>query len=419
MNKLTPRVEHLLATSTIRSQARRMLDHALGGGTHFEVDLARLPATADYVVETTRRNYPTLEIPFHSRWGHFRAGGVDRVAKLGVAQDVRARLDLAVVSVLLDAGAGMAWKYREASIGQLPGQTLSKSEGLAVASLHMFIEGAFSSDPAKPQQADAKGLRALTVERLKQGFQVTADNPLVGVEGRVGLLHALAQALESQPEFFGGGPGAATGSAAALPRVGNLVDWYRREARGGELKADQILRGIQLGLGSIWPGRLALDGLNLGDVWKYAPFGADDRDWVPFHKLSQWLSYSLIEPLSERDGEFAGIRVVEADRLTGLPEYRNGGLFVDLGVLKLRDPRLAERKHRPDSDLVIEWRALTIELLERIADLVRERLGLSRERFPLGKVLEGGTWASGRRIAAERRPDGGPPLQIESDGTVF
>jgi len=37
----------------------------------------------------------------------------------------------------------------------------------------------------------------------------------------------------------------------------------------------------------------------------------------------------------------------------------------------------------------------------------------------LARVLEGGTWAAGRRIARERRPDGAPPLAIESDGTVF
>ena len=393
---LSPRIEKLLSTDTIRAQARRMLEHAQKGGTHFEVDLGRLPACADFVVETTRRNYPDLRIPFHSRWGHFRAGGIDRVKQ--VSQDVRAQIDLVVVSVLLDAGAGMNWRYQEHGAGT----TLSKSEGLAVASLHMFMRGAFSSDPRNPQQCDAKGLRALTAQRLAEGFQVSASNPLVGVEGRLGLLHALAGALERMPEFFGGG---------ASPRVGGLFDWYERQAQGGELKADQILRGIQLGLGSIWPGRLESDGFNLGDVRRYEPFG---EDWVPFHKLSQWLSYSLIEPLGA-----AGIRITDADRLTGLPEYRNGGLFLDLGVLKLRDPGLAGVAHRPDSPLVIEWRALTVELLERIAGEVRSRLGLSREQFPLGKVLEGGTWASGRRIAAQLRSDGGPPLRIESDGTVF
>jgi hypothetical protein len=135
---------------------------------------------------------------------------------------------------------------------------------------------------------------------------------------------------------------------------------------------------------------------------------------VPFHKLSQWLSYSLIEPL-----EWAGYRVVEVDGLTGLPEYRNGGLFLDAGVIALKDPGEAARPHPVDSPLVVEWRALTVALLDRVAPLVREKLGLKAEDFPLAKVLEGGTWATGRRLARERRPDGSPPLAVISDGTVF
>jgi hypothetical protein len=57
--------------------------------------------------------------------------------------------------------------------------------------------------------------------------------------------------------------------------------------------------------------------------------------------------------------------------------------------------------------------------LDRVADAVRAQLGVSAEAFPLARVLEGGTWAAGRRIAAERRPDGTPPVDIASDGTVF
>jgi hypothetical protein len=105
--------------------------------------------------------------------------------------------------------------------------------------------------------------------------------------------------------------------------------------------------------------------------------------------------------------------------LTGLPEYRNGGLFLDAGVLSLVEPRAAELEHAVSSELVIEWRALTVSLLDVLADLVRRQLGLSAEQLPLAKVLEGGSWRAGRAIAKELRPDGGPPLRIDSDGTVF
>ena len=64
-------------------------------------------------------------------------------------------------------------------------------------------------------------------------------------------------------------------------------------------------------------------------------------------------------------------------------------------------------------------RDMPTALIDRLADGVRARLGFDANRLPLAKVLEGGTWAAGRRIARARRPDGGPPFNIESDGTVF
>jgi hypothetical protein len=135
---------------------------------------------------------------------------------------------------------------------------------------------------------------------------------------------------------------------------------------------------------------------------------------VPLHKLSQWLAYSLVEPLQE-----AGVKVIELDGLTGLAEYRNGGLFMDRGVLVLRDPADAERSWGVGDPLVVGWRAMTVALLDRIAPLVREELGLEEAAFPLARVLEGGTWAAGRIAAKEKRDGGGPPLSIVSDGTVF
>jgi hypothetical protein len=134
---------------------------------------------------------------------------------------------------------------------------------------------------------------------------------------------------------------------------------------------------------------------------------------VPFHKLSLWLTYSLLEPLAE-----AGLGVTGLDALPGLAEYRNGGLLIDSGVLRPRHDAVLGEDHAPESELVVEWRALTIPLLDRLADLVRGRLGLTLHEMPLVKVLEGGTWSAGRRLAAERR-DGAPPIRIVSDGTIF
>jgi hypothetical protein len=363
------------------------------------------------VVATIRAAYPSLDIPFHARWRHFAADGVERWGTLlaGVpwpdeASMARAAFDLAIVSVLLDAGAGPRWRYEEGRTGT----TYTRSEGLAVASFDMFIGGVFSSRPEDPYRVDAGALMALTAQELAAGFQVSHGNPLVGVEGRAALLNRLGRVVATAPDIFG---------QEDDPRPGGLFDAIvATAAANGAVRAAAILEAILDHLGAIWPGRTVLGGVDLGDTWRHPLARAPDATdgLVPFHKLSQWLSYSLIEPL-----EGAGFTVVDVDGLTGLPEYRNGGLFFDTGVIALKDPAKSGTAHAVDSALVVEWRALTVALLDRIAVPIRSKLGLAREDFPLAKVLEGGTWATGRRLAKERRGDGSPPLQVISDGTVF
>ena len=199
-------------------------------------------------------------------------------------------------------------------------------------------------------------------------------------------------------------------------RPGGLYDLLVAQAENGRLPASRILDALLEHLGPIWPSRLSLGGVPLGDTWRHSAIERTDatNGYMPIHKLSQWLSYSLIEPL-----QWSGIEVTDIDGLTGLAEYRNGGLFVDAGVLNLRDPEAATKPNPVESAIVVEWRALTVALLDRIAPLVREQLGLTAEAFPLACVLEGGTWAAGRRLAREKRPDGGPPIAVASDGTVF
>jgi hypothetical protein len=400
-------VERIFSTRTIRERAAQISALAEKGGTHFEIDVSQLDAVADLVKRTTLHLYPELEIPFHSRWGHFRAGKIDRVEELkGLfsaltpLERAQAKLDLVIVSVLLDAGAGTKWKYKEKETGQ----TFARSEGLGVASFRMFLEGAFSHDPKKPYQVTADGLEALTQDRLAKGMQVSWANPMDGFEGRFQLLKSLARALRAQPRIFGD----------TTPRPGGLASLFLRMAPDRRIPATQILRKIQEGLGPIWPGRVSMAGVNLGDVWVYPPLGTGAAGLVPFHKLSQWLTYSLIEPIEE-----LGIEVRDTHFLTGLAEYRNGGLLVDGGLLNLRDPSLAEQTHAPGSELIVEWRALTVHWIEKVAVELRKKLGKTESQFPLGKVLEGGTWWAGRRIAEAKRPDGSPPLKLQSDGTVF
>jgi hypothetical protein len=233
------------------------------------------------------------------------------------------------------------------------------------------------------------------------------DNPLIGLDGRVNLLRSLGRLAAAKPGVFG---------LNDTPRPGGLFDRLASLAHDRKLPAPTILSELLKELGPIWPSRLTLGGIALGDCWKHPMLTTGDAtsQLMPLHKLSQWLSYSLIEPLQR-----AGIDVTDIDGLTGLAEYRNGGLFVDHGVLTFRDEADAAREHDVASSLVVEWRALTVALLDRVADGVRHRLGLDASALPLAKILEGGTWAAGRRLARERRADASPPIKIISDGTVF
>ena len=425
----------LRTTAAVRERAAQLLARARSGeSAWFTIgDAAALDGAAQTVADVTRERYPSGRIPFHSRWRHFEAGGVDRLAELDrllgdkvtPRERARVQIDLVLVSVLLDAGAGPDWHYVESASGQ----RFTRSEGLGVASFHAFTSGLFSSDPARPLQADAAGLRALVTDRLAQAFQISDVNPLVGIAGRAMLLRRLGEALAEQPEVFGqeGRPGrlfdALVGPyGPAIPPT-------------AEVQAHELLSLLLSSLSRIWPAAnavdsLAIDGSDapggipmgsgdpafaLGDCWRHGAVHGPGltNGWMPFHKLSQWLTYSLLEPI-----EGAGVKVRGLDALTGLPEYRNGGLLIDSGVIVPRDAASLGRSWKVSDEFIVEWRALTVALLDELAPRVRTLLGRSAEELPLACVLEGGTWAAGR-VLAQRLRDGAPPLRIESDGTVF
>jgi len=394
-------IDYLLSTTAIRERTKKIYDLTLEDKTHFKINLDKLGNVSKYVLEVINENYPDLKIPFHSRWGHFRAGNIDRSIEFNdiIKHDeqieiARKNLDLVITSVLLDAGAGANWKYNE------NGTTFNRSEGLGVASYHMFLSKVFTDN--NELIANANGLQSVSEEDISIHFQVSDDNPLVGIKGRANLLASLGKTVSDSTKFKDNRPG-------------NIID-YMIDNFGKSFEATDLLKSVLLLFGPIWPSRIQKDGINLGDVWHHPLLGEKDQmeSLVPFHKLSQWLTYSLIEPI-----EACGIEVKNVDQMTGLAEYRNGGLLLDMGLIELKDPENYKKAHKPDSEIIIEWRALTIQFLDQIADRVRENLNFSSSDFPLAKVLEGGTWWAGRKIAQSKRSDSTPPLTLESDGTVF
>jgi hypothetical protein len=343
----------------------------------------------------------------------------------------RRLIDLFLVSVLLDAGAGTKWQYKSKESGKI----FKRSEGLAVASLEMFKTGLFSSNPDQPCQVDSGGLKRLTAEKMARGLQVNADNPIDGLEGRTNLLIRLSEALLNQEIF---GPEA---------RPGNMLDYLlchpsTHVTAVPVVPLPTLWTTLMDGLSTIWPNtRTQIDGVPLGDAWPCASMPSHPTDpWqniVPFHKLTQWLTYSLMVPMQK----LSNVHFVGTHLMTGLPEYRNGGLLVDTGLLTLKDDDMqrgleqysmnATRQGQPnvevvplftaDDDVIVEWRALTVGFLDRLLIEVNTLLGLKgRDELTLAQMLEAGTWKGGREIAEVSRPNTKePPIMILSDGTVF
>ncbi|KAG5644913.1 hypothetical protein DXG03_007465 [Asterophora parasitica] len=426
LTPLSQKAEYLRTVPAIRENCLRVFALAQQGKLqYFDYHPEKEADVAKFCVEIIKRDYGTdfSSIKPHGRWRHLDAG-IPRVRPLlakfqpiDARDEIKRTVDLFLVSVLLDAGAGNAWSYHEKSSGLRFG----RSEGLGVASVHMFEEGFFSSDPKnQPWRADAEGLSKITVERVAEAMQVSATNPMVGLEGRTSLLTNLSAALKASPEFFG-----------ADGRPGNIVDFLESESRIDTdgtrvVPVAALWHALIEGLNPIWPSRHVLAGKALGDVWPcgvLASSGSSEGDdFVPFHKLTMWITYSIVEVLQT----VATWRVEGLEDLTGLPEYRNGGLLVDLGVLTLKpnalplDPASGLPHAPPSHPAIVEWRALTVIELDRIADAIRAELGLTKEQLVLAQVLEGATWKGGREIAKIKRPEtSGPPIEIDSDGTVF
>ncbi|WP_370328082.1 DUF1688 family protein [Euzebya sp.] len=390
-------VRELRSAAAVRRRCTALWTAGLAGDLgHLRIHERAWPAVLDAVAAQVVATRPAGPVPIHGRLNHLRGEGWDLAADL-VARAGTAQVDAVVISVLLDAGAGSRWRFEDPVTG-----TVRRSEGLAVAAHRALEAGVFAGD-GRAYGVDAVALADLDVGRLADAFQVTADNPLVGVEGRAGLLRALGRTLVE------------SGAGSVWELLSRDLLGGRGTGQVAQVSGEALLGWILTAFADLWPGRLDIGGFNLGDTWHHPLAGGTfpTSGVVPFHKLSQWMAYSLVEPLAS-----LGVAVVEVEGLTGLAEYRNGGLLIDLGLLEVRGGLRAD-PIPPDHPLVVEWRACTVAALDHIAVHLDRHLPEERRGLGLAQILEVGTWPLGRRLAAERRPDAAPPIAVESDGTVF
>jgi len=117
--------------------------------------------------------------------------------------------------------------------------------------------------------------------------------------------------------------------------------------------------------------------------------------------------------------------------LTFSSTSRNGGLLIDFGLLTIKPAKILASLNEPayadvtpldlpplpaSHSAIVEFRAVTVIMLDRIAADIKQELGAD---LVLAQVLESATWKGGRAIAKEKRSDGGPPINVLLDGTVF
>ncbi|KAJ5550016.1 hypothetical protein N7535_002042 [Penicillium sp. DV-2018c] len=427
---MDPQIEELLGLEAVRTRAHVVLKLAEQGRlNHFNYHPERMEEAADYVTKLIQRDFGPDKyhtIPPHGRWQHFEVGGVPRIAtvlaqwdqeKCDTTEKTRRLIDLFFVSVLLDAGAGDFWKFKEPETGKI----LNRSEGIAVAALHMFLNGDFAGhDSPVKHTANGDALRNISVEVLSRGLQVDEANPMIGVPARADILRKLGESLVNLKEIFG-----------PSGRPGNLVDYLSSKTQDGKLDYKVLWNVLQRLLIPIWPSdRTHLNGQPIGDAWPLRVLAEQDdakskpySNIQPFHKLTQWLAYSLMVPFTR----LLSVSWSNTHLGTGLPEYRNGGMLVDMGVLELKPEALKRGlslsggslpSFGAGDDEIVEWRAMTVALLDELHKKILVRL--PGVELSLPQVLEAGSWKAGRELAAAKRPETKcSPILNFGDGTLF
>lgn len=172
------------------------------------------------------------------------------------------------------------------------------------------------------------------------------------------------------------------------------IDFFESESKAAgstrQVPMAAVWHALIDGFNPVWPAsRAVLGGIPLGDVWPCTALKtegqAEGDDLVPFHKLTQWMTYSVIDAIES----VLKWQIVDKEDMTGLPEYRNGmpfilqtcgrsgqterhstgGLLMDLGVVTLKadalpiDPVSKLPKAAATHPAIVEWRAMTVIML--------------------------------------------------------
>jgi hypothetical protein len=398
----------LFQPDEIRRKAHMLLGLAAEGRLdHTGVDLDKLDTAVATVLETTKENYPDFQIPPYGVWRGFEAGGIDRWQAMASARGfetaeemLAAAADLAIVGIAMTTMHPGDWRYED----RMTETVVTGTHASALAAFHMFASGSFSSEMSDAYRVDAEALVRMDLVELAAGLQWDDVEEADYLKAMQRHLKRLGEALALRPDLFGEGE---------ATRPGLLAVQLARDCDGA-IDAGQVLDRILEALAPVWEG-----GATSGDIWLGDSFvhsglpGNDIHAVVPFHLAAQQMVYSLVEPFA-----WAGFEVAGLDKLTGPADLAHAALFVHSGVLTIRGKgdTLSPEAVR---DRMIEIRALTLALTDRLAERLASGLGMTLDQVPFTCLLEGGTSRAGNRLleqASENLRDLGKFL---NPGAVF
>lgn len=382
--------DRLLTARAVRDRAAGVFEAARAERlAHIRVDLTKLPDAVARTISAIEASYPDFQIPPFGCWRAFEAGGYDRWSALAGARGFEtpdaflcAAADLAILCHVLSVPLRDGWTLTDT----ITGETLSGREGLSVGVLSMFAAGSFSSDPSDPLRADAHALIRLEEDEIVWGLQLDRNRDSDTVRSITELFRRLGEASGLRPDLF---------EIDGATRPGHLVVPFFAASASAPVELAKLLEALLDGLSPMWQGGARLDDVTLGDAWHHSALlqDLDAPGIVPFHLPAQEMAYALVEPFAQ-----AGVEVVGLDDLTGLANLEHAALFLDAGVLSLKDVGDADPDGPSALDRAIELRALTVILLDRLAVALRNDLEAPEGALPLTCVMEGGTLQAGREV---------------------
>lgn len=398
----------LFQPDEIRRKAHMMLALAAEDRLdHVGVDLDRLDTAVATVLETTRENYPDFQIPPYGVWRSFEAGGIDRWQAMASArgfetaeQMLAGAADLALLGIAMSTLHPAGWRYED----RMTETVATGTTASALAAFHMFASGSFSSEMTDPYRVDAGALVSMDLIELAAGLQWDDRDDADHLKAMQRHLKRFGEALALRPDLFGEGE---------ATRPGLLAVRLAKES-DGPIDAAQILDRILEALAPVWEGGATSGDIWLGDAFVHSGLpGNDVHAIVPFHLAAQQMVYALVEPFA-----WAGFEVAGLEKLTAPADLVHAALFVQSGVLALKGDSgsLAPEAIR---DRMIEIRALTLALTDKLAERLASGLGMSLDQVPFTCILEGGTSRAGNHIV-EQAPENLRDLgKFLNPGAVF